>query len=135
MNPGLDPLLAAPWFVQAHAFGAIAAFVLGLAQFARVKGTTAHRVMGYTWCGLMLFIAATSFFIHAINGPDGFSIIHLISIFVIIMVPVGIMRARRGQIREHQRGMASMFIFALVVAGAFTFLPGRIMNHVLFGSP
>ncbi len=30
--------------------------------------------------------------------------------------------------------MATLFIGALVIAGAFTFLPGRIMHAVAFGS-
>jgi uncharacterized membrane protein len=135
MGPSLDPLLAAPGVIQAHAFAAMAAFGLGLAQFARIKGTTSHRLMGYVWSALMAFIALTSFFIHAINGPDGFSFIHLISIFVLVMLPVSIMRARRGRISEHRRGMIAMFVGALVIAGAFTFVPGRVMNHVLFGLP
>jgi uncharacterized membrane protein len=30
--------------------------------------------------------------------------------------------------------MTCLFVFALIVAGAFTFAPGRIMNKVLFGA-
>ena len=41
---------------------------------------------------------------------------------------------RAGQdVRRHQRAMIGLFAGALVIAGVFTFLPGRIMHAVLFG--
>ena len=39
----LAPLLNAPLAIQAHAFAAMAAFALGLVQFAAPKGTLPHR--------------------------------------------------------------------------------------------
>ncbi len=44
-----------------------------------------------------------------------------------------VLAARRGNIRRHGSAMASLFVGALVVAGAFTLLPGRIMHRVVFG--
>ncbi len=46
----LDPLLSAPWVIQVHAFGAIAAFFLGALQLAAPKGTLPHR--HWAACGL-----------------------------------------------------------------------------------
>ena len=44
------PLTNAPFVIQLHAYAALAAFALGLVQFARLKGTTTHRALGYAWC-------------------------------------------------------------------------------------
>jgi hypothetical protein len=38
----------------------------------------------------------------------------------------------RGQVRRHGRIMRSLYGQGLIVAGVFTFLPGRRMNGVLF---
>jgi uncharacterized membrane protein len=46
---------------------------------------------------------------------------------------MAVIAARRVEIARHRFIMGSLFFSALVVAGAFTFLPGRIMSKVLFG--
>ena len=58
--------------------------------------------------------------------------IHLLSIFVLIVLPLAILHARRKDVRRHQRTMIGLFAGALVIAGIFTFLPGRIMHAVMF---
>ncbi len=45
----LAPLLNASFAIQVHAFAAMAAFALGLVQFARRKGTFSHRTFGWIW--------------------------------------------------------------------------------------
>jgi len=129
----LQPLLSASPTIQLHAFAAMAAFVLGVVQLARRKGDGPHRLAGYAWVGLMLLIAASSFWIHGINQWRGFSLIHALSIWVIAFTPVAVMMARRGNIRAHKRSMIGLFAGALIIAGVFTFVPGRIMHAVLFG--
>ncbi len=131
----LDPLLAAPLVVQAHAFAAMAAFVLGIVQFAAPKGTLPHRTLGYTWVALMLVIALSSFAIQGMNMSHwhGFSLIHLLSISVLVAVPMAVLAARRHHVGTHSKAMIGVFAGALVIAGAFTLLPGRIMRRVLFG--
>jgi uncharacterized membrane protein len=129
----LQPLLSASPAIQFHAFAAIAAFGIGVLQFARRKGDSPHRLAGYAWVGLMLLIAASSFWIHGMNQWNGFSVIHLLSIWVLAFTPVAVMLARRGNIRAHKRSMIGLFAGALIIAGIFTFVPGRIMHAVLFG--
>ncbi|MCS3929944.1 putative membrane protein [Bradyrhizobium elkanii] len=46
------PLLEAAPAIPLHAFAAMAAFVLGLVQFAAPKGTLPHRTIGWIWVGL-----------------------------------------------------------------------------------
>jgi len=129
----LAPLLNAPAVVQVHAFAAMAAFALGALQLAAPKGPIPHRAIGWIGAALMLVVSAASLFIHEIRLWGSWSPIHLLSIFVLVMVTVAVMAARAHRIPAHARGMTLMFIGALVIAGAFTFLPGRIMHQVAFG--
>jgi uncharacterized membrane protein len=107
--------------------------VLGVAQLARLKGTRTHRALGYIWVGLMLFVAFSSFFIHELRHWGGFSLIHVLSIFTLVMLPLGIYFARQHSVVGHRKTMLGLFFGALVIAGAFTLLPGRILGRVMFG--
>ena len=130
----LEPLLAAGPVVQIHAFAAMAAFVLGVIQLAGPKGTLPHRTLGYIWVGLMLVVAVVSFSIRG-NGPwGGFSAIHLLSVSALVLVPLAVLAARRRHVGTHRWAMIFIFVGALLIAGAFTLLPGRIMHRVVFGA-
>ena len=130
----LAPLLEAAPAIPLHAFAAMAAFVLGLVQFAAPKGTLPHRTIGWIWVLLMAVVAASSFWIHQIRLVGPFSPIHLLSIFTLVMLPLAVWRAHTHRVADHRRIMILMFAGALVVAGLFTLLPGRIMHHVVFGT-
>lgn len=129
----LQPLLAAPPTTVAHAFAAMAAFVLGIAQFALPKGTVPHRTLGWCWVLLMAWVAVSSFSINTIRQFGPFSFVHVISAFVLVLLPLAVLSARRHEVRRHRRMMLSLFLGGLVVAGAFTFMPGRIMSRVAAG--
>jgi uncharacterized membrane protein len=129
----LAPLLAAPWVIQVHALTAMVAFLLGLVQFAAPKGTLPHRIIGAIWAGLMAVVALSSFWIHEIRQVGDFSLIHLLSIFTLVSLPPAVLAAHRHDVARHRRTMIAIFIGALVIAGAFTLLPGRIMSRVVFG--
>jgi uncharacterized membrane protein len=81
----------------------------------------------------MAVVAASSFWIHEIRLLGPWSPIHLLSIFTLIVLPIAVWRARRHRIADHRRIMTMIFVGALVIAGLFTFLPGRIMHAVIFG--
>jgi uncharacterized membrane protein len=129
----LAPLLAAPAVIQVHAYAAITAFALGAVQLAAPKGTVPHRAVGWLWAALMLTVAVSSLFIHTIRLWGPWSPIHLLSLLVLISLPLAVRHARRHDTRRHQKAMTSLFVGALVIAGAFTLLPGRIMHAVVFG--
>jgi len=129
----LAPLLTAAPAIPVHAFAAMAAFVLGVVQFAAPKGTLPHRTLGWIWVGLMLSVAVSSFWIHQIRLVGPWSPIHLLSIFTLITVPLGVWRAHRHQVADHRLIMTLVFSGALLIAGLFTLLPGRIMHAVVFG--
>ncbi len=129
----LGPLLSAPAPIPWHAFAALGALVLGGAQLTLPKGTTRHRVVGYVWAALMLGIAISSFWIQQIRLIGPFSPIHLLSIIVLITVPLAVWHAHMHRVDRHRRVMISLYVFALIGAGVFTLLPGRIMHAVVFG--
>jgi uncharacterized membrane protein len=81
----LAPLLEAAPAIPVHAFAAMAAFALGLVQFAAPKGTLPHRTLGWIWVALMATVAASSFWIHQIRLLGPWSPIHLLSIFTLIV--------------------------------------------------
>ncbi len=58
--------------------------------------------------------------------------IQLRSILTPIMLLVGVLHARRHRVRAHAITMVSIFIGALVIAGLFTLVPGRVMHTVVF---
>jgi uncharacterized membrane protein len=130
----LEPLFDASLPIRIHAAVAIAALALGIWQLAGAKGTMRHRVAGYLWVALMMIIAASSFGIHELGQWRGFSLIHLLSLYVLIAAPLAIHFVRRGNLRRHKLMMIGMFVGALVVAGLFTLVPGRIMHAVVFGT-
>jgi len=130
----LAPLLEAAPAIPLHALAAMAAFLLGLVQFAAPKGTLPHRTIGWVWVVLMAVVAASSFWIHQIRLVGPFSPIHLLSIFTLVMLPLAVWRAHTHRVTDHRRIMILIFAGALVVAGLFTLVPGRIMHRVIFGA-
>ncbi len=136
----LEPLLAAPWHVQLHALAALAAALLGAAQFALPKGTLPHRLMGSVWLVLMAGVAVTSAFIWRPTEPDDpwwarFSWIHAFTVLTAFGIVSGlILLSSRGEaMRSHWKPFAGIYVGGLLIAGAFAFFPGRIMHDVLFG--
>lgn len=130
----LSPLTSASLAIQLHTFAAIAAFGLGIVQFTAPKGTLPHRLMGWIWVGLMAIVAVSAFFIHELRVWGPFSPIHVLAVVVLVTLPLGVAYARRHNVRGHQMTMLGLFLGALLIAGLFTFLPGRIMHAVVFGS-
>jgi uncharacterized membrane protein len=129
----LAPLLAASPAIKVHAFAAMAAFALGVVQLSGPKGTAVHRVLGWLWVVLMLVICISAFWIHELRVFGPWSPIHLLAIFTLVTLPLGVLHARRHRVAQHRVFMVSIFGGALLIAGLFTFFPGRIMHAVVIG--
>ena len=80
----------------------------------------------------MASVSITAFFIHEIKLWGAWSPIHLLAVFTLIMLPLAVWHARRHSVQRHRFTMTGIFIGALVVAGLFTLLPGRIMHALAF---
>jgi uncharacterized membrane protein len=115
--------------VVAHLTTVLLALPLGLSQLVLPKGTIRHRAVGYVWLALMVFTALVSFAIHTIN-PNGLSPIHLFSVLTLAMAPFIALSARRGDVARHRRAVLGLLGGGLVIAGLFTFVPGRAMGEL-----
>jgi uncharacterized membrane protein len=129
----LAPLLDAAPSIQLHAFAAMTAFALGVVQLSAPKGTLPHRTIGWVWVGLMAVVCVSSFWIHQLRLWGPWSPIHLIAIFTLVTLPLAVWAAHRRAVERHRRAMTGLFFGALVIAGIFTLVPGRIMHAVVLG--
>lgn len=118
--------------IQIHLSAAVTAFVIGAVLMAGVKGTGAHRTLGWIWAAAMGVTAISSLFIHEIR-PGGFSLIHALSGWVLISLPAALYAARRHKVAVHRRAMTGLYFGGMFVAGGFAFLPGRLLGQVFFG--
>lgn len=131
-SPDWALLARQPWVIQLHIAAALTALLLGTVQLVGIKGTGIHRLIGWTWVIAMVTVAVSSLFIRQIN-PGAFSFIHLLSGWTLIALPMALFAIRRGRVASHASGMTWTFVGGLIVAGAFTFLPGRLLWKVFFG--
>jgi uncharacterized membrane protein len=120
---------APPLVVYVHFIAALAAMAIGAVQLVRPKGTAGHRVIGWTWAALMMVVALSSLWIPAFLA---FTWIHLFTLFVMVTLPLALYRAHRGEIAGHAKGMRGIYIGGLIVAGAFAFMPGRVLGNLLW---
>lgn len=118
--------------IQIHAYSAVLALVLGAVVLLRRKGDRLHKAMGRTWIGVMAVVAISSFFITEVRMFGPYSLIHLLSAFTLFALVEAVWLARSGNIRGHRRAVATLYAGALILAGAFTLLPGRRMHAVVF---
>ena len=128
--PRLGILARAPAMLQVHIAAAVGALVIGTALLIGVKGRTFHKTAGWTWVACMMTVALSSFWI---RDHGRFSYIHFLSGWTSIAVPMGVAAVKRGDLKAHRATMTRTFMGGLIIAGAFTFVPGRTMWHVFLG--
>lgn len=131
-GPDLVLFASLPLVIQAHILVAAGAVGLGAVMMLSRKGATFHRIAGWTWATLMAAVALTSFFITGANG-DRWSYIHLVSGWLLVLLPIALIAARRHNVAAHKRSMMLLYYGILLIAGALTFVPGRIMWRLFFG--
>lgn len=130
--PRLGLLAAAPLQIQVHVAAVTTALAIGVVLLLGLKGTTVHRTLGWIWVLAMATAAISSLFIHRSN-PGGYSFLHLFAGWTLIALPMGVFAARKHKVRLHGRTMTGLFVGGLLIAGAFAFLPGRLMWQMVFG--
>ncbi|MCE2990823.1 MAG: DUF2306 domain-containing protein [Burkholderiales bacterium] len=121
--------------VYLHLATVLPAFLIGTWLLLNRKGTPHHRLLGKVYMVLMLTTAVTALFIPALLGPrlwNHFGFIHLFSLLTIYTVPTAYLAARRHDVATHRSSMIWLYIGGLVIAGAFAFGPGRLLNRWLF---
>ncbi|WP_299247162.1 DUF2306 domain-containing protein [uncultured Lacinutrix sp.] len=119
-----------------HLFTVLPAFIIGTISLVLKKGTRLHKVLGRIYMVLMLFTAVVTLFMPAAVGPtlfNHFGWIHLFSFLTLYTVPTAYTAIKKGNIKAHKRKMILLYFGALIIAGAFTFMPGRYLHSVFFG--
>src|SRR5688572_9585244 len=111
-----------------HLGAVLPAVVIGLVQLLREKGNQPHRVLGWIWVLSMAVAAVSSFWIVGMNGA-GFSIVHLLSLVVLVNLALAIWFIRRGNVRAH-RGFMVGTVLGLLGAGAGALTPGRFLTQL-----
>jgi uncharacterized membrane protein len=118
--------------VRVHVLAAVATVALGVLLLSLRKGQAFHRAAGWVWVALMVLAAGSSLFITGMNG-DAWSIIHLLSGWVLVATPLAVLAARRHKVSIHRRAMTGIFVGGSLVAGSFAFMPGRLMWNLFLG--
>lgn len=118
--------------VLIHLAAVTPAVAIGLWQLFGPKGTTAHRTLGWIWSALMLVTAASSLFVRQLNA-GAFSYIHLLSAYVLVVLPIAVWAARTHRVGLHRRMMTGLVLGGTLIAGLFAILPGRLIWAVFFG--
>src|ERR1700761_5437696 len=128
-TPDLALLAALPRPIQIHLAAALLALGLGAALMIVRKGRTFHRAAGWMWVGLVALTAGSSLFITTLR-PGHFSVLHLLAGWVLIILPLGVLWAKRRAVARHRRTMMGLFYGGFAFNLALTFIPGRILWRV-----
>jgi len=125
--------------IYAHATLALLAVPLGLYIFLTRKGTKQHRMLGRIWITFLIVVSLTAIFLQEIN-PGQYSLIHLLIPWTIGSLSYSIWNIKKFKKTKierykfaHKYSMIGVYVGALLVAGAFTLMPGRFFHEILFG--
>ncbi len=130
-----------PPVILVHWVTALAAFALGIVILMRRKGTGSHMAIGLAYVVLMVVTSVAAFFIRSgeVSGLEylsfkGMSWIHIFVFTTLFGIVSGLLAALVwGKPKAHRGALLATFIGGLVVAGTFTFVPGRRMHLLFFG--
>jgi uncharacterized membrane protein len=129
----LQLIADAPLAIRLHLVTVVPAFLLGTwLLFGSAKGSRWHRTLGFVYLTLMTLTAIAALFVQELR-PGRWSWIHLFVPLTFWGVFAAIWRIRRGDIAGHKRAMFGLYLGGLLIAGGFTFFPGRMMHRLFFG--
>ena len=117
-----------------HTIFAILAIPLGLLIFLKKKGTFLHKRLGWFWILCLVIVSISAVFIQ--TKPGQFSIIHLLIPSTLISLIYAIWSIKKFKEKKyrysHIYSMIGVYLGALITAGTFTLMPGRIIHSLLF---
>jgi uncharacterized membrane protein len=121
--------------IISHVVAALTSVLLGAHQvWRRPKGDARHRLLGRVWVVLILWTAVTSFWIRHIN--DGaFSWLHVLSVVTLVTVTLGVVTARRGNLRAHRNNMVGSWLGACGAMVAAMAVPVRMIPTYAVAQP
>lgn len=106
------------------------------ARMGRIVRPRLHRAFGYAWVTCMLGAALNGLFIRDFNLPKiwGYTPIHLLIPLTLFSLYRAFRFLAEGQIAGHRKTMQWLYVWACLVTGAFTLLPGRYLGQWLWSS-
>ena len=119
-----------------HLATVVPCFFLGSILLIIKKGTPIHRQLGRVYMVLMMITASITVFMPAQVGPrifNHFGWIHSFTFLTLYTVPTAYLAIKQGQVKTHRRKMILLYFGAIIIAGGFTFFPGRYLYRVFFG--
>jgi uncharacterized membrane protein len=131
-GPDLALFARLPPAIKLHIFGAVTALALGGALMAARKGRLFHRTAGWLWVGLVSLTAGSSLFITSLT-PGRYSLLHLFTAWTLIILPLGVLWARRRNVARHRRAMMGLFYGGFAINAFIAFIPGRTMWQLFLG--
>lgn len=130
--PDLALFARLPPAIQIHLLAALAALVLGAVLMTVRKGRRFHRVAGWVWVTLVAVTAGATLFITSLNHGR-WSILHLFTGWVLLMLPLAVIWAKRHDVARHRRTMMGLFYGGFAINLFIAFIPGRTMWTLFFG--
>ena len=121
-----------PVFVWGHLATIMVAVALTPVMLLRKRGDRLHRQLGTVWVLAMILTALDSFLVRNANHGN-FSVIHILSAWTLIQVPIIWWSARTHNVRKHRSSVRAMVTGAWLIAGFFTFPFNRMLGQFLFG--
>lgn len=119
-----------------HLVTVVPCFFIGTVMLIVKKGTSFHKIAGRIFMVLMMFTAIVTLFMPSRIGTllfDHFGWIHAFSFLTLWEVPTAYLAIKKGNVKKHKRKMVLLYFGAMVIAGGFTFYPGRYMHTLFFG--
>lgn len=119
-----------------HLATVVPAFLIGTILLLIKKGTNLHKIFGRIYMILMMITALITLFMQAEVGPkllNHFGWIHSFSFLTIYTVPTAYLAIKRRDVKSHKRKMILLYFGAIIIAGGFTFVPGRYLHTLFFG--
>ena len=127
---GTATLLTMPPLVL-HLSSATAALALGLLILGMTKGTPLHRMLGRAWVAVMTLASLSSFWLTGLR--EGWSVIHLLSVWTLLAMALAIRFIRKGDVKRHRAFMTGTYL-GLVGAALGALAPERLLYRFFFGA-
>lgn len=118
--------------IKVHLIAALAALALGGVLMTMRKGRTFHRAAGWAWVALVSVTAGATLFITSLNHGS-WSLLHLFTGWVLVVLPLAVIAARRHAVRQHRRAMMGLFYGGFAVNLFIAFIPGRALWMMFLG--
>ena len=121
--------------IAAHAATAVLCVGLGgYALLRRRKGDTVHRLVDWSWVAGMTFVATSSFAIRDLR--DGrLSLLHVLSLFTLTALALGIRAARRHDVQAHRGNMLGSYLGLLGALAGAVAVPDRLVPTFVVTQP